>query len=74
MEVYRIGDRNLLPTVRSYDFLGQLTRYSAAEIARDKGLKIWNGTLDTASDLNRDVVTAFPSWRRSGSSSPVSMS
>jgi uncharacterized protein YfaS (alpha-2-macroglobulin family) len=60
VEVYRIGDRNLLPTVRTYDFLGQLTRYSAAEIARDKGMKIWNGTLDTASDLNRDVVTAFP--------------
>nr|WP_246505323.1 alpha-2-macroglobulin [Microvirga antarctica] len=60
VEVYRIGDRNLLPTVRSSDFLGQITRYSAAEIARDKGLRIWNGTLDTASDLNRDVVTAFP--------------
>ncbi|QRM35395.1 alpha-2-macroglobulin [Microvirga sp. VF16] len=60
VEVYRIGDRNLLPTVRSYDFLGQLTRSSAAEIARDKGVKIWNGTLATASDLNRDVVTAFP--------------
>ncbi|KAB0266010.1 alpha-2-macroglobulin family protein [Microvirga brassicacearum] len=60
VEVYRIGDRNLLPTVRSDDFLGQITRYSAAEIAREKGLKIWNGTLDTASELNRDVVTAFP--------------
>jgi uncharacterized protein YfaS (alpha-2-macroglobulin family) len=60
VEVYRVGDRNLLPTVHSYDFLGQLTRSSAAEIARDKGIKIWNGTLDTASDLNRDVVTAFP--------------
>ena len=60
VEVYRIGDRNLLPTLRSSDFLGQITRYSAAEIARDKGVKIWNGTLDTGSDLNRDVVTAFP--------------
>ena len=60
VEVYRIGDRNLLPTVRSDDFLGQITRYSAGEIAREKGLKIWNGTLDTASDLNLDVVTAFP--------------
>ena len=60
VEVYRIGDRNLLPTLRSSDFLGQITRYSAAEIARDKGVKLWNGTLDTRSDLNRDVVTAFP--------------
>lgn len=70
VEVYRIGDRNLLPTVRSYDFLGQLTRYSAAEIARDKGLKIWNGTLDTASDLNRDVITAFPVMEAVGKLEP----
>lgn len=60
VEVYRIGDRSLLPTVRSYDFLGQLSRYSAAEIGREKGVKIWSGTLDTASDLNRDAITAFP--------------
>lgn len=70
VEVYRIGDRNLLPTVRSYDFLGQLTRYSAAEIARDKGMKIWNGTLDTASDLNRDVITAFPVMEAVGKLEP----
>jgi alpha-2-macroglobulin len=70
MEVYRVGDRNLLPTVRSDEFLGQLTRYSAAEIARDKGTKIWNGTLDTASDLNRDVVTAFPVMEAVGKLEP----
>ena len=56
--------------MRSYDFLGQLTRYSAAEIARDKGVKIWNGTLDTASDLNRDVVTAFPVMEAVGQLEP----
>ena len=34
---------------------------SAAEtIATEKGVKIWNGTLETKSELNRDVVTAFP--------------
>lgn len=60
VEVYRFGDRNLLTALRSGDFMGQLTRYSAAEIAREKGLKIWGGTLDTASDRNRDVITAFP--------------
>jgi len=70
VEVYRIGDRNLLPTVRSEDFLGQLTRSSAAEIARDKGIKIWNGTLDTASELNRDVVTAFPVMEAVGQLQP----
>lgn len=60
VEVYRIGDRNLLSAVRSEDFLSQLTRYAAGEIAREKGVKIWTGTMDTAADLNRDVITAFP--------------
>ena len=46
--------------MRSYDFLGQLGRYSAAEIGREKGFKVWNGTLDTASTINQDVTTAFP--------------
>jgi uncharacterized protein YfaS (alpha-2-macroglobulin family) len=60
VEVYRIGDRSIVPTVRSYDFLGQLGRDSAAEIGREKGFKVWNGTLDTAQTLNQDVITAFP--------------
>ena len=71
VEVYRIGDRNLLPTVRSYDFLGQLTRSSAAEIARDKGFKIWNGTLDTRIRLSIGTWSRLsPSWRRSGKLEP----
>ncbi|MBZ6078650.1 alpha-2-macroglobulin family protein [Microvirga puerhi] len=70
VEVYRIGDRSLLPTVRSYDFLSQLSRYSAAEIGREKGVKIWSGTLDTASELNRDVVTAFPVMEAVGKLEP----
>jgi uncharacterized protein YfaS (alpha-2-macroglobulin family) len=60
VEVYRIGDRSLAPTIRSEDFLSQLSRYSTEQIASDKGFKVWTGTLETASDLNRDVVTAFP--------------
>ncbi len=60
IEVYRIGDRNLLPTLRSDDFLSQLTRSSALALAREKGFKVWSGKLATANDLNRDVVTAFP--------------
>jgi len=70
VQVYRIGDRNLLPTVRSEEFLSQLSRYSAGEIAREKGVKIWTGTLDTASDLNRDVITAFPVMEAVGKLEP----
>ena len=60
VEVFRIGDRSLLPTIRSEDFLSQLARYSAEAIGSEKGFKVWTGTLDTRSELNRDVVTAFP--------------
>src|SRR5215217_3278489 len=60
IDIYRIGDRNLLPTLRSDEFLGQINRSSAETIATEKGRKIWSGSLETKSELNRDVVTAFP--------------
>jgi uncharacterized protein YfaS (alpha-2-macroglobulin family) len=58
--VYRLGDRSLLPTVRSDDFLHELNSFSAETIANEKGQQVWTGTLDVKSDLNKDVMTAFP--------------
>lgn len=60
VEIFRFGDRSLLPTVRSEEFLAQLGRYSTEQIATEKGFKVWSGTLDAKADLNKDVVTAFP--------------
>ena len=60
VDILRIGDRNLVPTVRSDDFLSQLGSYRARQIINDKGVKVWTGTLDARTDLNKDVVTAFP--------------
>ena len=60
VDLYRIGDRNLLPTLKSQDFLSQLSRSSALSLAREHGFKVWSGRLSTANELNRDVVTAFP--------------
>ena len=60
VEVYRIGDRSLVTTIRGDDFLGQLSRYQALKIAREKGVKVWSGRLAMASELNKDVITAFP--------------
>jgi uncharacterized protein YfaS (alpha-2-macroglobulin family) len=60
IDLYRIGDRGLIPAVRSGDFPGQLDAYRARAIADRDGTKLWSGTLDTANELNRDVVTAFP--------------
>ncbi|WP_375458091.1 alpha-2-macroglobulin [uncultured Enterovirga sp.] len=63
IDVYRIGDRSLLPTLRSDDFMTQLSRSSALKLAREQGFKVWSGSLATANDLNRDIVTAFPVLR-----------
>lgn len=60
LEVMRIGDRNLINSVHSDDFLSQLGSYSAGQIASDKGQSVWKGTMDIKSELNKDVVTAFP--------------
>jgi uncharacterized protein YfaS (alpha-2-macroglobulin family) len=60
VEILRVGDRSLLPTLRSGEFLGGISRYTAENYADDKGQRVWRGTLDVASKLNQDVVTAFP--------------
>lgn len=60
LEVMRVGDRNLINSVHSSDFLDQLGSWSARQIASDKGQSVWTGTMDVKSELNRDVVTAFP--------------
>ncbi len=60
LEIYRIGDRNLLPTIHSEDFLEQVSSSNAAAIAKEKGQSLWTGSVATKSDLNQDVITAFP--------------
>jgi len=60
LEVYRIGDRNLIDSVLDSNFLSQISGYTAEGIADRKGSKVWEGTLDTASPLNQEVTTAFP--------------
>ncbi|UMY18583.1 alpha-2-macroglobulin family protein [Methylobacterium organophilum] len=61
VEVFRIGDRGLLPALRSEEFLGQISGWSAKTIGDQKGVSVWKGSLETAkADLNREAVTAFP--------------
>ncbi|MGO9134032.1 MAG: alpha-2-macroglobulin family protein [Methylovirgula sp.] len=60
IKIIRVGDRNLLPTVRSEDFLAQLSSSRLKQYIDNDGKKIWSGTLDVAGELNRDVTTAFP--------------
>ena len=60
IDVYRVGDRNLLATVSRDDFLKPIDSSRAEEIASQDGAKVWSGTMDVASALNQDVVTDFP--------------
>ena len=60
LDVYRIGDRNLLATVQRDDFLKDIGSDHASQIADQDGVKIWSGSMDVASELNKDIVTDFP--------------
>ncbi len=60
LALYRIGDRSLVSAVIGSNFLDQLYNYQAGDIARSKGQKVWEGTMDLLSKPNEDVTTAFP--------------
>ncbi len=60
IDVLRVGDRNLLQAVHSSDFLTQIGAYRAKQIVNETGVKVWSGSLDVKSEMNQDVVTAFP--------------
>ena len=71
VEVLRVGERGLLPSLRSEEFLGQLNGVTARTIADQKGRQIWKGSLDTAKgELNQEVVTAFPVLQAVGKLEP----
>jgi uncharacterized protein YfaS (alpha-2-macroglobulin family) len=60
VDVFRIGDRNLIGTVIDSDFQRALSRYELVGLGNERGVKVWSGELTTATTLNQDVTTAFP--------------
>lgn len=60
VNVFRIGDRNLINTVLSSDFQQALSKYELSDLGGERGVKVWSGELATAATLNQDVTTAFP--------------
>jgi uncharacterized protein YfaS (alpha-2-macroglobulin family) len=60
VNVFRIGDRNLINTVIDSDFQKTLSRYQLSDLGDERGVKVWSGELTTATTLNQDVTTAFP--------------
>ncbi|TMK51283.1 MAG: alpha-2-macroglobulin family protein [Alphaproteobacteria bacterium] len=60
VNVFRIGDRNLINTVIDSDFQRSLSRYELSSLGAERGVKVWSGELSTTPTLNQDVTTAFP--------------
>jgi uncharacterized protein YfaS (alpha-2-macroglobulin family) len=60
VNVFRIGDRNLINTVIGSDFQTALSKYQLESLGDERGMKVWNGELATETRLNEDVTTAFP--------------
>jgi uncharacterized protein YfaS (alpha-2-macroglobulin family) len=60
VNVYRVGDRNLLAEIAHDDFLKPIASSRANDIETQEGAKVWSGAMDVASELNKDVVTDFP--------------
>src|SRR5262245_47684930 len=60
LEIYRIGDRNLLTTVIGSDFQRNLDRFDIARLSEERGATVWKGEMAVEQTLNADVTTAFP--------------
>lgn len=70
LRVFRIGDRNLINTVRGPEFLEQLEAQQIDTILNESGQRVWQGTLSAKSELNREIVTAFPVLEAAGRLEP----
>src|SRR5207247_3850815 len=70
LEIYRIGDRNLLETVVGRDFQRILDRYDLNRLAEERGSQVWKGEMAVEQTLNTDVTTAFPVGDAIGALSP----
>ena len=60
LEIYRIGDRNLVETVVGNDFQRALDRADLERLKDERGAQVWKGEMTVEPTLNVDVTTAFP--------------
>ncbi|KGD87399.1 alpha-2-macroglobulin family protein [Rhizobium sp. YS-1r] len=60
LKLYRIGDRNIASLLANSQFLTQMDGYNANQIEEQNGELVWQGTIDTGQELNKDVVTSLP--------------
>ncbi|WP_274628270.1 alpha-2-macroglobulin family protein [Arvimicrobium flavum] len=60
LKLYRIGDRSLAQLLSGYQFLNQLDGYDISSISDQVGEPVWEGQIEVASELNKEVTTSFP--------------
>jgi uncharacterized protein YfaS (alpha-2-macroglobulin family) len=70
IDVYRVGDRNLIDTVLGGRFQRNLYRYEAKDLSEARGSKVWSGELAVEPKLNAEVTTAFPVAEAVGTLAP----
>jgi len=60
IEVYRIGDRNLIGALDGGDFQRQLSGWKINAIRQRSGERVFAGKMDVPTKLNEEVTTALP--------------
>ncbi len=60
MRLFRVGDRSLAQLLSGYQFLRQLDSYDLESVSSQLGQPVWEGELDIANELNKEVTTSFP--------------
>jgi uncharacterized protein YfaS (alpha-2-macroglobulin family) len=58
--LYRVGDRALGGFLNDETLLTPLSPYQIEEIAETTGEQLWQGQIETRSELNREVTTSVP--------------
>jgi alpha-2-macroglobulin len=70
VDIYRVGDRNLLDRVVGGDFQRNFDRDEFERLANESGAKVWHGDLKVEPTLNVEITTAFPVDQALGTLSP----
>ena len=60
VEIYRIGDRNLVGAIEQDELQRQLSSWDVETLKSRSGELVYEGTLAVKSRLNEEVTTAFP--------------
>ncbi|WP_117194704.1 alpha-2-macroglobulin family protein [Rhizobium terrae] len=60
LKLYRVGDRNIAGLLANSQFLTQMDGYNASQIEQTSGELVWQGSIEIARDINKDVITSFP--------------